>query len=184
VDKPANLYVLLGKVFTRVDNYSDDNRRVLSSQSPLLRYKTRRLRDLFFLRIPLVSTMRYICPSWTNGVSIRIARVPAMSLTITLFITEYAFTSEDFPAWGFPTTAILVLSSSSLSVLSGSALLSRQAGRQDEAVFGAYRNRFAQTQCVKVKDFVVVLIVNFVNRKYYGLSRHTEEIGDIVVRRA
>ena len=74
---------------------------------------------LFFLLIPAVSINTYSFPSRMISVSIASLVVPAISDTITRFLPTSLFTSEDFPAFGFPTIAIFGRSSSASSNFSG-----------------------------------------------------------------
>ena len=68
---------------------------------------------LFFLRRPAVSIKTYSLSLYTISVSIASLVVPAMSDTITRFSPAILLIMDDFPTLGFPTMAILGLSSSS-----------------------------------------------------------------------
>ena len=60
----------------------------------------------------------YLPNSFSNSESIASRVVPAILLTITLFSPRILFTSEDFPTFGFPIIATLMISLSSSSLLS------------------------------------------------------------------
>ena len=75
---------------------------------------------LLLRRSPAVSINTYSVSLWTISVSMASLVVPATSETITRFSPNRRLISEDLPAFGFPTTAIFGLSSSSCSILSRS----------------------------------------------------------------
>ena len=76
---------------------------------------------LLFLRIPAVSINTYFPNSFSNSESIASLVVPAISLTIILSSPKILFTKEDFPTFGFPIIATLIIFlSSSSSTCSGS----------------------------------------------------------------
>ena len=73
---------------------------------------------LFFLLIPAVSIKVYLPYLLSNSESIASLVVPAISDTISLSSFNILFINDDFPAFGFPIIATLILSSSSLFSIS------------------------------------------------------------------
>ena len=68
---------------------------------------------LLFLLKPAVSISTYSPLSFLKFVSIASLVVPGISLTMLLFSPIILLTNEDFPTFGFPINATLVISPSS-----------------------------------------------------------------------